>query len=182
VSGGFGGLQDLYGEVILDHNRRPRNFGSLPGASHRAVGHNPLCGDRVAVYLRVEEGRIEEIRFEGVGCAISTASASMMTEALRGKSLAEARQLFERFHTLLTAPAATPEIMESNVADREGGEDGASGANGGAPELGKLAAFAGVREFPMRVKCATLAWHAVQSALASPESAPGAPPPAVEPG
>jgi len=150
--GGFGGLQDLYGEVILDHNRRPRNFGRLPGASHSAAGYNPLCGDRVEVYLRVEQGRIEEIAFEGVGCAISTASASMMTEALRGKSLEETRRLFEDFHSLVTG--APP-----------GG--GADDARGGAPELGKLAAFAGVGEYPMRVKCATLAWHALQSALAS---------------
>jgi len=171
VSGGFGGLQDLYGEVILDHNRRPRNFGRLPGASHSAVGYNPLCGDRVEVYLRVEQGRIEEIAFEGVGCAISTASASMMTEALRGKSLEETRHLFERFHALVTgAPAGG--------GSTRGGADTA----GGAPlELGKLAAFAGVGEYPMRVKCATLAWHALQSALQSgaaverpePESTPG---------
>jgi nitrogen fixation NifU-like protein len=155
--GGYGGLQELYGEVILDHNRRPRNFGRLAGANHSAIGHNPLCGDRVTVYLRVEDGRIEGIGFEGVGCAISTASASMMTEALRGKSLAETRQLFERFHALVTgAPAAAR-------------EDGAASADAGeAPELGKLAAFAGVGEFPMRVKCATLAWHALQSALAAP--------------
>jgi nitrogen fixation NifU-like protein len=171
VSGGFGGLQDLYGEVILDHNRRPRNFGRLPGASHSAVGYNPLCGDRVEVYMRVEQGRIEEIAFEGVGCAISTASASMMTEALHGKSLEEARRLFERFHALVTgAPAGG--------GSTRGGADTASG---GALELGKLAAFSGVGEYPMRVKCATLAWHALQSALQSgaaverpePESTPG---------
>jgi nitrogen fixation NifU-like protein len=156
VSGGFGGLQELYGEVILDHNRHPRNFGPLPGANHHAVGDNPLCGDRVAIHLRVDDERIEEIRFEGVGCAISTASASMMTEALSGKSLAEAQELFDRFHALLTKPAA---------AD--------------APDLGKLAAFAGVREFPMRVKCATLAWHALQSALAAPAAPPAPPPPKV---
>jgi len=157
VSGGFGGLQDLYGEVILDHNRRPRNFGRLPGASHSAVGYNPLCGDRVEVYLRVEEGRIEEIAFEGVGCAISTASASMMTEALRGKSLEEARRLFERFHALVTgAPAGGGSTRA-----------GADAAGGAALDLGKLAAFAGVGEYPMRVKCATLAWHALQSALAA---------------
>jgi nitrogen fixation NifU-like protein len=163
---GYGGLQELYGEVILDHNRRPRNFGRLPGASHSAVGHNPLCGDRVTVYLRVEDGRIEEIAFEGVGCAISTASASMMTEALRGKSLAETRQLFERFHALVTrAPVAG--------AATAGREDEAASGGSGAPELGKLAAFAGVGEFPMRVKCATLAWHALQSALASPASGSG---------
>ncbi len=149
MSGGYGGLQELYGEIILDHNRRPRNFGRLAGASHSAVGHNPLCGDRVTVDLRVADGRIQEIAFEGVGCAISTASASMMTEALRGKSPAEARELFARFHALVT------------------------GAEHDASEMGKLEAFAGVGEFPMRVKCATLAWHALQSALASPASAAG---------
>jgi nitrogen fixation NifU-like protein len=206
--GGYGGLHELYGEVILDHNRRPRNFGRLGGASHAAVGHNPLCGDRVAVYLQVAAGRIEEIAFEGVGCAISTASASMMTEALRGKSVAEARRLFERFHALLTtgpagagagdgkSAAAAPGDAGGQSAARgdggegdattggqnasagEGGEGVAAGgrsAAGGGPELGKLAAFAGVREFPMRVKCATLAWHALQAALDSgaPASAAG---------
>jgi nitrogen fixation protein NifU and related proteins len=161
VTGG-GELGDLYGEMILDHNRRPRNFGRLDGASHRAQGHNPLCGDRVTVYLRIEGERIAEIAFEGAGCAISTASASMMTEALRGRSLAEARQLFARFHALLTsaaAPAAPAELAAS-------AEDSESGAG-----LGKLAAFSGVREFPMRVKCATLAWHALQAALDSPSPA-----------
>jgi nitrogen fixation NifU-like protein len=182
--GGYGGLLELYGEVILDHNRRPRNFGRLGGASHTAVGHNPLCGDRVAVYLQVAAGHIEEIAFEGVGCAISTASASMMTEALRGKSVAEARRLFERFHALLTedpagagagggesAAAAGGEAGGRHAAD--GGEGVAAGGQsgaGGGPELGKLAAFAGVREFPMRVKCATLAWHALQAALDSPRA------------
>jgi nitrogen fixation protein NifU and related proteins len=174
VSGGFGELQDLYGEVILDHNRRPRNFGRLPGASHSAVGYNPLCGDRVEVYLRIEQGRIEEIAFEGVGCAISTASASMMTEALRGKSLQEARRLFERFHALVTgAPAGGGSTRGGEAAAAAPG--GAAG--GGTPEMGKLAAFAGVGEYPMRVKCATLAWHALQSALqsgaASARSEPG---------
>ncbi len=109
-TGGYGGIPELYGEVILDHNRRPRNFGRLAAANHVAVGHNPLCGDRVAIYLRVADERIEEIGFEGVGCAISTASASMMTEALRGKPVAEARQLFERFHALLTAGGDLREV------------------------------------------------------------------------
>jgi len=181
VSGGFGGLQELYGEVILDHNRHPRNFGRLPAASHSAVGYNPLCGDRVEVHLRVEDGRIEDIAFEGVGCAISTASASMMTEALRGKSLGEARRLFERFHSLVTgAPAGggaagggpkTGLARGTAEASGGGGEAPAETPGGsgddGVPELGKLAAFAGVGEYPMRVKCATLAWHALQSALAS---------------
>jgi len=192
AGGGFGSLHELYGEVILDHNRRPRNYGRLAAASHCAVGHNPLCGDRVAVYLRVEDGRIEEIGFEGVGCAISTASASMMTEALRGRSLAEAQQLFTRFHTLLTADQAgggggggAGKAGRAGGGGVEGAEDaggpGAEGSedDGGAPELGKLEAFAGVREFPMRVKCATLAWHAFKSALASPEPCPA---PAAAPG
>jgi nitrogen fixation protein NifU and related proteins len=156
---GFAGLHELYGEVILDHNRKPRNFGRLAGASHTAVGHNPLCGDRVVVDLRVAADRIEEVAFEGVGCAISTASASMMTEALRGKSLAEARRLFERFHALVTEGSA-------------GAPAGGEGAGAEDPEMDKLAAFSGVREFPMRVKCATLAWHAVQAALS--KAAPAA--------
>jgi nitrogen fixation protein NifU and related proteins len=179
VSGGFGGLQELYGEVILDHNRRPRNFGRLPGASHSAVGYNPLCGDRVEVYLRVEDGRIEDIAFEGVGCAISTASASMMTEALRGRSLAETRRLFERFHALVTGAPAGGGSVRGGEAPAE--TPGGSG-DGEAPELGKLAAFAGVGEYPMRVKCATLAWHAVQSALASGAAAPPVPEPGPGPG
>lgn len=186
--GGYGGIPELYGEIILDHNRQPRNFGRLAAANHVAVGHNPLCGDRVAIYLRVEDERIEEIGFEGVGCAISTASASMMTEALRGKPVAEARQLFERFHALLTAGGGEPgpgheaDSGESGPGhEADGGESGPGraadgGAREGAPEtappLGKLEVFAGVREFPMRVKCATLAWHALQAALAS--GAPGA--------
>jgi nitrogen fixation protein NifU and related proteins len=141
-------LRDLYQEVILDHNRHPRNFGPLPGANRRAHGHNPLCGDRVTVHLQVRDGRIEGIAFEGNGCAISTASASLMTEALAGKSVEEAHALFQLFHALLTEeppPAADDD------------------------EIGKLAALTGVREFPMRVKCATLAWHALEAALDSPD-------------
>lgn len=135
-------LRDLYQEVILDHNRRPRNFGALPAANRQAEGYNPLCGDKVTVFLDVEEGRIRDVRFEGAGCAISTASASLMTEALKGRSLEEARKLFNEFHELVT-----------------------TGAREDAPELGKLAVFGGVREFPMRVKCATLAWHTVLAAM-----------------
>lgn len=138
-------LRDLYQEVILDHNRRPRNFGELPQANHKAEGHNPLCGDRVTVFVEVEEDRIRDIAFQGSGCAISTASASMMTEALKGKSLGEAREIFHNFHSLVT--------------------QGPQGSGEGVAALGKLAAFTGVREFPMRVKCATLAWHALQAAL-----------------
>jgi nitrogen fixation protein NifU and related proteins len=135
-------LRDLYQEVILDHNRRPRNFGPLPTANRRAEGHNPLCGDRVTVYLDLVDGRLEDVAFQGSGCAISTASASLMTEALKGLTLEEARGLFKGFHDLVTLGAAE-----------------------GSPELGKLAVFTGVREYPMRVKCATLAWHALMAAL-----------------
>lgn len=136
-------LRDLYQEVILDHNRRPRNFGRLSGANRRAEGFNPLCGDKLTLYLRLVDGVIEDVRFEGSGCAISTASASLMTEALRGKTEAQAQALFEGFHALLT------------VGD---------GADTAAP-LGKLEVLSGVREFPVRVKCATLAWHTLQAAL-----------------
>lgn len=138
-------LRDIYQEVLLDHTRRPRNFGRLAAANRQAEGHNPLCGDRVSLSLDVDfdgDGQVRDIAFEGSGCAISTASASLMTEALKGSSLAEARELFRRFHDLVT-----------------------TGAGAGSPELGKLAVFEGVREFPLRVKCATLAWHALQAAL-----------------
>ena len=135
-------LRDLYQEVILDHNRRPRNFGPLPTANRRAEGHNPLCGDRVTVYLDLADGRLQDVAFQGSGCAISTASASLMTEALKGLTLEEARGLFKGFHDLVTLGAAE-----------------------GSPDLGKLAVFTGVREYPMRVKCATLAWHALMAAL-----------------
>ena len=137
-------LKELYRDVILDHNRHPRNFGPLEGANHHAEGNNPLCGDRLALALRLEGDRIAEIRFEGSGCAISTASASLMTEAVRGKDRASVRQLFERVHALLTQPGAE--------------------ADAG---LGKLAALSGVREFPARVKCASLCWHTLNAALAS---------------
>jgi nitrogen fixation NifU-like protein len=138
-------LRELYQETILDHSKRPRNFGALEEASHRAEGHNPLCGDRVTVFLRVEGGVIHEVRFQGVGCSISTASASIMTETLRGKTVADAMQLFERFHALVTA-------------------DPSRAAEAG-PGLGKLGVFAGVHEFPMRVKCASLSWHTMIAAL-----------------
>lgn len=135
-------LRDLYQEVILDHNRTPRNFGRLANANRESEGHNPLCGDRVSIFLHMEEDRIEDIAFQGSGCAISTASASLMTEALKGKTVEEARDLFHGFHALVT-----------------------TGGDGNSEQLGKLAVFAGVREYPIRVKCATLAWHAVQAAL-----------------
>lgn len=133
-------LRDLYQEVIIDHGRRPRNFGPLPGASHEAEGFNPLCGDRLTLHLRIVEGVIEEARFEGIGCAISTASASLMTEALKGRTVDDAEALFSAFHAGLTG-------------------------EGTISALGKLAALAGVREFPTRIKCATLAWHTLRAAL-----------------
>ena len=137
-------LRELYREVLLDHYRRPRNFGPLPSADREAAGYNPLCGDQVKVYLELDGERLREVGFEGSGCAISTASASLMTEAVRGKTVAEVEDLFRGFHELVT---------------REAG-------NGGRDEgLGKLAVFAGVREFPVRVKCATLPWHTLRAAL-----------------
>ena len=136
-------LTDLYRDVILDHNRRPRNFGPLADAQAVAEGVNPLCGDRLTLRLNLADDRIENIRFEGQGCAISTASASLMTEAVKGKTRGEALALFRRVHRLLTDDAA------------------------GAEDLGKLAALSGVREYPARVKCASLCWHTLASALKS---------------
>jgi nitrogen fixation NifU-like protein len=137
-------LRELYQSVILDHNKKPRNYGEPEGANHHAEGHNPLCGDHLVVHLVVEDGRVVKAGFEGEGCAISRASASLMTEAIRGKSLPEVKALFERFHALTTSDST---------------------AEFDAAELGKLAVFSGVREFPLRVKCATLAWHTMRSAL-----------------
>ena len=137
-------LTDLYQEVILDHNKRPRNFHAIDHASKTAKGHNPLCGDRLTLYLTIEGGRIADIAFEGSGCAISKASASLMTEAVKGRTLVEAEALFERFHAMVTAPGDRPVSTEG---------------------LGKLAVFAGVREYPARVKCASLAWHTMKNAV-----------------
>jgi nitrogen fixation NifU-like protein len=141
-------LRALYEEVILDHNRSPRNYPKKPdGCNCSAHGDNPLCGDQVQVHLRVTDGVIEDIGFEGRGCAISTASASLMTEALKGKSEAEAAELFQAVHALLTEKDS-----DSNGVD--------------ADRLGKLTVLEGVKGYPMRVKCATLAWHTLQAALA----------------
>jgi len=136
-------LKELYRDVILDHNRRPRNFGRIEPADGRADGHNPLCGDRLSLSVRLSGDRIEDIRFEGTGCAISTASASLMTEAVKGRDRAGVRELFNKVHALLTQPDAAPDAA-----------------------LGKLAALSGVREFPARVKCASLCWHTLNAALA----------------
>ena len=140
-------LRELYQEVILDHGKTPRNFGKPDSATCESNGHNPLCGDTVTVYLKLKDGIVEDVGFEGRGCAISIASASMMTEILRGKGVAEIRAVFERFHDLMT---------EENAADEDAFDD---------EDFEKLTVLSGVREFPMRVKCATLAWHTMQAAL-----------------
>ena len=136
-------LRDLYQETILDHGKNPRNFGKLEDANHQAQGHNPLCGDRLTVFVKTDGGRISDVTFEGNGCAISMASASMMGETLKGMPVEEANEVFRSFHDLVTAETdGTPE-----------------------EDLGKLVVFSGVREFPVRVKCATLAWHTLRAAL-----------------
>lgn len=136
-------LQDLYQELILDHGRRPRNFRALEGFTRSSEGYNPLCGDKVKIYVKMDDDIIKDVSFEGAGCAISTASASIMTEVLKGKSRAEAEEFFQTFHDLVTGRQAQLD----------------------APELGKLAVFSGVSEFPIRVKCATLSWHTLRAAL-----------------
>jgi nitrogen fixation protein NifU and related proteins len=135
-------LNDLYQEVILDHNRRPRNYRRIDGASHHAEGYNPLCGDRLTLDVQVEGGRIADVAFLGSGCAISKASASLMTDAVKGQSIHEAREMFSRFQRMVTTPPDQP-----------------------VENLGKLSVLAGVREFPVRVKCASLAWHTLKAAL-----------------
>ncbi len=136
-------IRDLYQQVIVDHSKRPRNFRPLQGANRKVEGFNPLCGDKITMYLKIENGVVADISFEGSGCAISTASASLLTESLKGKSLADAEAVFEDFHKLLT------------------GLDPA----GEGPKLGKLAVFSGVCDYPTRVKCATLPWHTLHAAL-----------------
>lgn len=140
-------LQELYQEVILDHNKRPRNFRAIEHGQ-KAEGYNPLCGDRVTVYLRVEDGRIEDVSFQGSGCAISKASASLMTDSVRGRTLEEAEDLFERFQRMITRSPDEP-----------------------VDDLGKLSVFAGVRQFPIRVKCASLPWHTLRAAAEAREEA-----------
>jgi nitrogen fixation NifU-like protein len=141
-------LSDLYQEVILDHNRRPRNFRVLEDATHRAEGYNPLCGDRLNLFLKLDGDVITDVGFQGSGCAISKASASLMTDSLKGRAVSDARALFDRFHRMVTTP---PDVE--------------------VEDLGKLSALAGVREFPVRVKCASLAWHTLKAALEQSEKA-----------
>jgi nitrogen fixation NifU-like protein len=136
-------LKDLYREVILDHNRRPRNFGELDDPDRVIEGVNPLCGDRMTLYLKLSDGRVEDVRFKGTGCAISVASSSLMTDQVKGSTVDESLALFEKVHHMLTEGSDETELSE----------------------LGKLAALSGVREYPSRVKCAALAWHALKTAL-----------------
>ena len=135
-------LSDLYQEVILDHNRKPRNFRVIDPATSSQEGYNPLCGDRLTLYLKLTDGTISDVSFEGAGCAISKASASMMTDAVKGRTTAEADALFQRFHRMVTTPPDCP-----------------------VEDMGKLSSLAGVREFPVRVKCASLAWHTLKAAM-----------------
>jgi nitrogen fixation NifU-like protein len=143
MNAGESDLQDLYQEVILDHNKRPHNFRAIEDG-RKAEGYNPLCGDRVTVYLRIEDGRVADVSFQGSGCAISKASASLMTDSVKGKTLQEVEELFEKFQAMITRTPDAP-----------------------VDELGKLSVLAGVRQFPMRVKCASLPWHTLRSAAAA---------------
>ncbi|MDA0338858.1 MAG: SUF system NifU family Fe-S cluster assembly protein [Proteobacteria bacterium] len=138
-------LRELYQEVILDHGKNPRNFGPLPDANREAHGHNPLCGDKLDIHVKLDGDIVSDVKFEGAGCAISVASASLMTEALKGKTEAEAKALFEKFHELATG--------DNDISFEQ------------LDALDKLAVFQGVRDYPMRVKCATLSWHTMQAAL-----------------
>ncbi len=137
-------LRELYQQVILDHNKNPRNFHDMPDATNRVDGYNPLCGDHYTIFLKTDGDTIQDVSFTGSGCAISKASASMMTDELKGKTVREADAFFEKFHTMLTAPATSEVEMDA---------------------LGKLAVLSGVREYPMRVKCASLAWHTMKAAM-----------------
>ena len=141
-------LTALYQDVILDHNRSPLNYRPMENANRRVEGNNPLCGDRLTVWLRMEDGLIADATFQGLGCAISMASASLMTNAVKGKTRAEAELLFDRFHRMITG----------------------TGSEGEVAQLGKLAVFSGVSEFPIKVKCATLSWHAMKAALDQPDA------------
>ena len=143
-------LSELYQQVILDHNKKPRNFRKLETANHTAEGYNPLCGDQLTIYVNLEDNRVTDVGFEGSGCAISKASASMMTQAVKGKSKEQAENLFKEFHSMVTG-----ELDEENEENT----------------LGNLKIFAGVREFPVRVKCATLPWHTMHAALNKEEQA-----------
>jgi nitrogen fixation NifU-like protein len=151
-------LTDLYQEVILDHNRRPHNFRAIDAASAKQEGYNPLCGDRLTLYLTLDGEVIKDAAFQGSGCAISKASASLMTDAVKGKTVAEARALFDAFHAMITSDPTTP-LPELSAE-----------AQSAKVDLGKLSVFAGVREYPTRIKCASLAWHTMKAAVAHPST------------
>ncbi|HTH24421.1 MAG TPA: SUF system NifU family Fe-S cluster assembly protein [Vicinamibacterales bacterium] len=153
-------LTDLYQEVILDHNRRPHNFRAIDAASAKQEGYNPLCGDRLTLYLTLDGEVIKDAAFQGSGCAISKASASLMTDAVKGKTVAEARALFDAFHAMITSDPTTPL------------PDLSAEAQSAKVDLGKLSVFAGVREYPTRIKCASLAWHTMKAAVARETDAP----------
>ena len=153
-------LTDLYQEVILDHNRRPHNFRAIDAASAKQEGYNPLCGDRLTLYLTLDDEVIKDAAFQGSGCAISKASASLMTDAVKGKTVAEARALFDAFHAMITSDPTTP-LPDLSAEARSAKVD-----------LGKLSVFAGVREYPTRIKCASLAWHTMKAAVAHETDAP----------
>jgi nitrogen fixation NifU-like protein len=153
-------LSELYQEVILDHNRRPHNFRVIESPSAKQEGYNPLCGDRLTLYLTLDGDVIKDAAFQGQGCAISKASASLMTDAIKGKTVAEARDLFEHFHAMITSDTDRPL------------EDLSAEAQSAKVDLGKLSVFAGVREFPTRIKCASLAWHTMKAAVAHETDAP----------
>ncbi|MEO7157487.1 MAG: Fe-S cluster assembly sulfur transfer protein SufU [Vicinamibacterales bacterium] len=153
-------LSELYQEVILDHNRRPHNFRVIDAPTAQQEGYNPLCGDRLTLYLTLDGNVIKDAAFQGQGCAISKASASLMTDSVKGRTVAEARLLFEAFHAMITSDPTTP------FADLP------TDARGAAVDLGKLSVFAGVREFPTRIKCASLAWHTMKAAVAHETDAP----------
>jgi len=142
-------LRELYQTTILDHSRQPKNFGKLDHATHQAEGYNPLCGDKVTVYLELDGDTVKDVRFDGVGCAISTASASLMTQAIKGKTTEQAQALFKKLHDTVTGQI----------------DDDANGGGGDAVDIGKLAVLEGVRQYPLRVKCATLAWHTLRNAI-----------------
>lgn len=158
-------LRELYQEVILDHSKHPRNFRVLKDANHTAEGFNPLCGDRLKLYLAIDSDQIKDISFQGSGCAISKASASMMTDSIKGKSTKEAETIFQEFHRMLSgkhSPSPSP-LPEGEGKAAEG--EPRPGRGEGSSKLGKLSVFSGVSEFPVRVKCATLAWHTLKAGM-----------------
>ncbi len=164
-------LTDLYQEVILDHNRRPHNFRAIDAASAKQEGYNPLCGDRLTLYVTLDGDVITDAAFQGSGCAISKASASLMTDAVKGKTVAEARALFDAFHAMITSDPTTP-LPDLSTDASAVALSAKVEARSAKVDLGKLSVFAGVREFPTRIKCASLAWHTMKAAVAGDHNPP----------